>query len=166
MCAGCYVAVRSFFLLLLPPPLKLKKVSFSFCFVRKQGQVSFTSIGYFPFFLLLYVSHEYRVLTCYSPFETVQLAQEAEASFFCFSSLPFPVEAATSSPHRPLHFSCPLFFFCSNKRAFILWGQSGSPLVHQVLRYQRDSPLLLLEFTGGIFISFTCTDGILEGRRI
>lgn len=83
-------------------------------------------------------SHEYGVLTCYSPFETVRLAQEAEASLLgCV-----PLFFLPSFPRRPLPFSCPLFFFCSNKRAFILWGQSGSPLVHQVLRYQRDYPLL------------------------
>lgn len=133
----------------------------------------------FSSWLFFFVSREYRVLICYSPFEKMQLAQEVEAlafllgcvPFFLLASPPFfppfPVELLPPPPPIcPSTSHAPLFFFCSNKRVFILWGQSGSPLVHEVLRYQRDSPLLLLEFTGGIFISFTCTDGILEGGRI
>lgn len=158
------------------PPLKLKCLLF-FLFCAETGASVLhihQLLCFSPWLFFFYVSHEYRVLTCYSLFEKMRLVQEAEAlallldCVLLFFPL-FPVEAAQPPPPPicPSTFqSPPPFFFCSNKRVFILWGQSGSPLVHEVLRYRRDSPLLLLEFTGGIFISFTCTDGILEGGRI
>lgn len=122
------MAVRSFFII-ITSSIETKSV-FLFLFCAETG-ASVLHVHRLLSFFLLYVSHEYRVLTCYSPFETVQLAQEAKASLLDWALLfflpSFPCGGCHLLPPSALALLMPLLLFLLEQACFYFVGAVWKP---------------------------------------